>query len=92
MEILLLILLLLFSVILNIIGAFKVKEDDDALMFCVGLALTIVVSLALGACLNPPKQITQCETKHEWKARLQITEVGEKKDTTYIYNLKDTVK
>ena len=93
MEIILLILVLLVGVVITIIGAVKSRDEDDSgTMFVCGLVLTIITSIALGACLNQPKQIQQYETKHEWKPRLQINEVGSKKDTTYIYNLKDTVK
>lgn len=93
MILVLLVLLAIVFIIMNIIGVVEMNNQKDAEVWY-GLSLVFIVlcSVGLGANLKQTEPIKQYQTKKEWKPRLQINEQNNKKDTIYIYNLKDTVK
>jgi hypothetical protein len=93
MEVVILGIVLFFTVIGNIIGAVGHNKDESiSTLYGVSLVMIILISISIGAVLNEEKLIEQYQTKQEWKPRLQINQVGDKQDTIYIYNLKDTAK
>jgi hypothetical protein len=92
MEVVILGIILFFAVIGNIIGAVSASKENSGLLYKLSLVMIILISISIGAVLNEEKPIEQYQTKQEWKPRLQINQVGDKQDTIYIYNLKDTAK
>jgi hypothetical protein len=93
MEVVILGIILFFTIIGNIIGAVgNNKNELSSTLYGLSLVMIILISISIGAVLNEEKPIEQYQTKQEWKPRLQINQVGDKQDTIYIYNLKDTAK
>jgi hypothetical protein len=84
---------LFLAVIANIIGAVSASnKESNVTLYGLSLATVIFISILIGCELAHKEPIEQYQTKQEWKPRLQINQVGDKQDTIYIYNLKDTVK
>ena len=93
MEVVILGIILFFTIIGNIIGAVgNNKNELSSTLYGLSLVMIILISISIGAVLNEEKPIEQYQTKQEWKPRLQINQLGDKQDTIYIYNLKDTAK
>jgi hypothetical protein len=93
MEVVLLGIILFFTIIGNIIGAVGHNKDESSpTLYKVTLALILIFSFLIGVFSGTGQPIEQYQTKQEWKPRLQINQVGDKQDTIYIYNLKDTAK
>ena len=84
---------LFLAVIANIIGAVSASnKESSGTLYGLSLATVIFISILIGCELAQEEPIEQYQTKQEWKPRLQINQVGDKQDTIYIYNLKDTAK
>jgi hypothetical protein len=93
MEVVIFGIVLFFTVIGNIIGAVgHNKDESSSTLYGVSLVFILIFSFLIGVFLGTGQPIEQYQTKQEWKPRLQINQVGDKQDTIYIYNLKDTAK
>jgi ribose/xylose/arabinose/galactoside ABC-type transport system permease subunit len=93
MEVVIFGIVLFFTVIGNIIGAVgNNKDESSSTLYKVSLVLILIFSFLIGVFSGRVQPIEQYQTKQEWKPRLQINQVGDKQDTIYIYNLKDTAK